>query len=218
MGDVEKPLFPHPPKGFLSGNPRMKQTAEVWGSRREAGANSTSAKLHKAKKLKKKKKKKNQSISTTPPSQTRSSLQRDIFTNCCFWKHFSYQNNPPTFPEDSASGSCTHPRKKRKFFSSWERKLNYSAKRLAGGSWTILQTTPKLPKPPCKCSQADLKTCLSNIFPILTTCSSCQCGKWDLMSMWVRWLWFHSEATWFVLLSHGADLKRAIRGTNTQQV
>lgn len=73
-------------------------------------------------------------------------LQRNIFTSCHFQKHFGYQNNPPTFPEDSVPAPVAHSRKEPQYFSSLGKKRNYSAKRLPGSGGTDLELALKHPQ------------------------------------------------------------------------
>lgn len=97
---VQRLLSPIPRKGFQCGDPGTEQRAEVQDSCSQAWQEPTAQLQNPAKAEK-----------SEPPlwSQMRIYLPRGIFTNCHLENHFSYQNNPPPFPEDSASCSCGSP-------------------------------------------------------------------------------------------------------------
>lgn len=158
---AQRPLFPHPPKRFPAWEPWDGANSRGLGATNSAGA-----KLSKGKKW-----------VQLPRSQMRIYLWRHIFTNCHFQTHFSYQNNPPTFPEDSDFCSCGSPQEGAQVFQLFGKKLNYSAKHLPGGLALVLKQCKNPLKPSCKCSQAVLQTFLSIIFPALTPYSSHQCYK-----------------------------------------
>lgn len=91
-----------------------------------------------------------------------------FFRHHHFQKRFSYQNNPPTFPKDSASCSCVSPQEAVEVFQLFgKKKKRAKCLVLARGSWTALKAIKKKNHPLklfCKCSQAFLQAFLSNVF------------------------------------------------------
>lgn len=146
----------HPLERFLRQKPRDGASAEVWASHSECrsirqGNPGTSQKKNE----------------NNPLSQNEdSSPERYFFRHYHFQKHFSYQNNPPTFPKDSASCSCVSPQEAVEVFQLFgKKKIILFSQVLARGSWTALKATKKNPlKLFCKCSQAFLQAFLSNVF------------------------------------------------------
>lgn len=128
-----KASFASSPERFLRWEPQDGADSRGPGLPLQGGRQELTAQVQKIKEKPK--------ISKT---QMRSYLRRDIFTNCRFQNHFSYQNNPPTFPEDSASCSCGSPQEGVEVFQLFGKKINYSVKRLPGDLELVLNNPENL--------------------------------------------------------------------------